>query len=210
MEAKKALVDYINSTLRSSFSPPKKERPNLAGFGISHEKFINIRRNRSIVRDIMRNNAILKFATVLLLLTGLCQGGYDQSGGTGAENLSMAEFASLGSGSQTEGAVLIAGAPQDVATDLGTELAIYSDRAPPSTELRKLQSLDLALYPPTYIYFYGGYLGWNDFKTTFSPSSAGLWIERAAGWSWYATMPLGGWAHELLYVPVASDRKSVV
>jgi hypothetical protein len=152
------------------------------------------------------NQTFIRIVLSFLLLTSLALGGYDISGGTQAKNLSVAEFNSLGieSQGQAEEAALGAGAPQVAATSAGTELAAYTDQAPPAQELGKVLPSDISANYPTYIYYDGSYLGWNDFSATFPTSQPGLWIERAAGWSWYATLPLGGFAKELLYVPAPS------
>jgi hypothetical protein len=137
---------------------------------------------------------------IFLILIGLAAGSYDLGKGVQSKNLSMSDFSALGVESHTDNAVLGAGAPQAPATDAGTELAIYSDQAPPSTEQGKLMSADVSATAPQYIYYDGNYLGWNQFSAIF-PTQPGLWVERAAGWSWYATLPLGGWTTELIYVP---------
>ncbi|MCJ7443076.1 MAG: hypothetical protein MUO26_00845 [Methanotrichaceae archaeon] len=143
-------------------------------------------------------------ALVILLLTGLSLGGFDLAGESKSKNLSMSDLTNLGLESHIENAVPNADAPQAAATDAGTELAIYSDQAPPATDLGKMLSTDISASTPRYIYYDGNYLGWNDFSATFPGNSPGLWIERAAGWSWYATLPLGGWTRELMYVPAPS------
>jgi len=151
----------------------------------------------------MIEKIIFRSLVMLVILTSLAMGGYDLSGETESKNLSFSDFTNLGLDSHTQGAALGAGAPQAAATDAGTELAIYSDSAPPATEQGELLSADLTATAPQYIYFNGNYLGWNQFSATF-PGQPGLWIERAAGWSWYATLPLGGWTRELLFVPEPS------
>ncbi|MDM7913460.1 MAG: hypothetical protein QUS09_10215 [Methanotrichaceae archaeon] len=152
----------------------------------------------------MTNQTLIRIILSFFLLTYLALGDYDVSGGAEAKNLSMAEFNALGIESQAEEAALGAGAPQVAATSAGTELAVYSDQAPSAQELGKVLPSDISANYPMYIYYDGSYLGWNDFSATFPTSQPGLWIERAAGWSWYATMPLGAWAKELLYVPTSS------
>jgi hypothetical protein len=154
------------------------------------------------------NRTFIQIALSFLLLTSLALGDYDISGGTEAKNLSMAEFNALGIESQSDeaalGSALGTVAPQVAATEGGTEVAAYTDQAPPTGQLGKVLPSDISASYPMYIYYDGSYLGWNDFSATFPTSQPGLWIERAAGWSWYATMPLGGFARELLYVPAPS------
>lgn len=149
----------------------------------------------------MTNQTIIWMAVSFLLLTGLSQGGYDISGSTEATNLSLSQFNSVGLGAEPQQAVMQTGAPEATADVAGTELAAYTDQAPPAADLGTLQSANLAANYPMYIYYDGSYVGWNAFTSTFPTDQPGLWVERAAGWSWYATLPLGGWTQELLYAP---------
>lgn len=152
----------------------------------------------------MTNRTFICIALLFPLL-GLCQGGYDISGDMKATNLSLSELGSAGLGAGLGAEPLQAaeetGAPQATADAAGTELAAYTDQSPPSSDLGTLQSADLTANYPMYIYNDGSYVGWNDFSATYPTSQAGLWVERAAGWSWYATLPLGAWTQELLFVP---------
>ena len=154
----------------------------------------------------MTNKTLIRIALSFLLLTGLALGGYDMAGDTEAKNLSIAEFNSLGieSQSQADETALGAIAPQAAATNAGTELAAYSEQAPPKADLGKVLPADVMTNYPMYIYYDGSYVGWNEFSTSFPSNQPGLWVERAAGWSWYATLPLGGWTRQLIYVPAPS------
>jgi len=153
----------------------------------------------------MKNKFFVWMLMASALLAGTALGGYDRSGGTGAENLSMADFSALGAESNTDTAVLETGAPQAAAEDAGTELAVYADQAPPQADQEELLPSSVMVNPPMYIYYQGKHLGWKDFNAVFPVGRPGLWIERAAGWSSYATMPLGSWTRELLYMPTNSS-----
>lgn len=146
-------------------------------------------------------------AALLLALIGLAAGGYNLGTnlGTGvqSENLSLSEVPALEMASRTSNMLSGAGAPQTAAASAGTELAIYSDQAPSAADQGKLMSADLSATAPQYVYYNGDYLGWNQFSAMY-PDHPGLWVERAAGWSWYATLPLGGWTTELIYAPEMS------
>lgn len=152
----------------------------------------------------LTNKALVQIVLSILLLSGLALGGYDLSEGEDAKNMSLAQFDALGTEGLGDEAGLVAGAPQFAATDQGTEVAAYIDRAPSMSELGKVQSFDIGANYPMYIFYDGDYLAWNDFAAEFPSNKPGLWVERAAGWSWYATLPLGGWTQELLYVPYPS------
>jgi hypothetical protein len=45
------------------------------------------------------------------------------------------------------------------------------------------------------------------FHQIFPAKSPVLWVDSSAGWSWYATCPVGDWVQELIYVPVNGTAK---
>jgi hypothetical protein len=139
-----------------------------------------------------------------LLLCSISLGGLDQSGNSGAENLTISEFSALAPASNLESAFVDTGAPQATSGDAGTEIAAYTKQVPPVTDLKKLMPSAVLKSPPRYMYYNGDYLAWNDFTTTFPANNPGLWIERAVSWTQYATLPWGGWTRELIYLPQAS------
>jgi hypothetical protein len=147
---------------------------------------------------------LFRIAIATLLLCSISLGGLDQSGNSGAENMTISQFDALVPSGNLESAFVDSGAPQATMEDAGTEVAAYTDQAPTATDLKTLMPSAVLANPPRYMYYNGDYLAWNDFSTTFPSSSPGLWIERAVSWTLYATMPWGGWARELLYVPQAS------
>ena len=105
----------------------------------------------------------------------------------------------------TGSAIADAMAPQVPATQPESQqLALYISEPPVKTDLQGLRPFNVKVSPSTNVFYDGSYLKWNGFISQFPSTSAGLWIERSAGWSWYATMPLGGWSRELLYVPIVS------
>jgi hypothetical protein len=140
----------------------------------------------------------------LFFFTGIALGGYDLSGSTGAENLTATDPTVQSLETDTGSALADALAPQVPAAQPGTQLALYVSQNPIKTDLEGLMPFNVEVGPSTNVFYKGTYMGWNGFTSQFPSTSAGLWIERSAGWSWYATMPLGGWSRELLYVPVAS------
>jgi len=116
----------------------------------------------------------------------------------------MSDFNALvpeGSGDFTAS---ILDAPMAVASSAGSDAAAYTQQAPPASEQRLLQPSAILSTPPQYMYYSGKYLSWSDFSATFPGNQPGMWIERAVGWTTYATLPWGGWARELLYVPTPS------
>lgn len=140
----------------------------------------------------------------LFFFTGLALGGFDLSVSTGAENLNAADPIVQSLETDTGNALANAMASEVPATESGTENAFYTTQSPVTTELNGLNPFNLQSDPSTYVFYKGNYLGWNGFISQFPSTSPGLWIERSLSWSWYATMPLGGWVRELLYIPVPS------
>jgi hypothetical protein len=147
---------------------------------------------------------LFRIAIATLLLCSLSLGGLDQSGNINAKNMTISDFSALVPVSDVQDALVETGAPQAISAVGGTEIAVYTEQAPPAADLKKLMPSAVLQSPPRYMYHNGDYLTWNDFSATFSGNSPGLWIERAVSWTLYATMPWGGWARELMYVPQAS------
>jgi hypothetical protein len=48
---------------------------------------------------------------------------------------------------------------------------------------------------------------WTSFYQVFPANSPALWVSSSAGWSWYATCPVGSWVQVLMYVPVTGTMK---
>lgn len=147
---------------------------------------------------------LFRIAIATLLLCSISLGGLDQSGNSGAENMTISQFDAMVPSGNLESVFVESGAPQATSEDAGTEVAAYTDQVPPANDLKTLMPSAVIANPPRYMYYNGDYLAWNDFSATFSSNSPGLWIERAVSWTLYATMPWGGWSRELLYVPQAS------
>lgn len=146
---------------------------------------------------------LFRIAIATLLLCSLSLGGLDQSGNINAKNMTISDFSALVPISDVQDALVNTGAPQATSAVGGTEIAVYTEQPPPAADLKRLMPSAVLQSPPRYMYYNGDYLAWNDFSATFSSNSPGLWIERAVSWTHYATMPWGGWARELMYVPQA-------
>ena len=142
----------------------------------------------------------LKIILAYFLLVSFSFGGLDQAGQVDAKNLTISDFDAMVQESDAD-IIASAGAPLETSADLGTETAVYTTQAPPSADLGKLMPSAVQNSPPMYMYYNGDYLAWKDFSTVFPRSRPGLWIERAVSWTQYSTLPLGGWARELIYVP---------
>jgi hypothetical protein len=150
------------------------------------------------------NRNFVWILTTVFFLMGIALGGYDLSGSTGTENLTAANPIVQSLETDTGSALANAMAPQAPATESGTEIAFYTTQSPTKTELKGLMPFNAQSSPSTYVFYKGSYLGLNGFTSQSPSTSPSLWIERSVSWSWYATMPLGAYARELLYVPVPS------
>lgn len=151
----------------------------------------------------MINRTYIWTLIALFLSAGIALGGYDLSGSEKAEKLSISSSALQGLEVDAE-TLAAAQVPQMIATEAGTEQAFYTTQTPTKNELKTLLPFDIDVSPVTHVFFKGSYLGWNGFAAQYPGAFPGLWIERSVSWSWYATMPLGSWARELLYVPTTS------
>ena len=92
-------------------------------------------------------------------------------------------------------------------TSTNTVTAIYHPQAPPITQQNVVLSYDIQTAPPAAVYYNSAYMPWTSFYQVFPASSPALWVSSSAGWSWYATCPLGSWAQELMYVPSMGSMK---
>jgi hypothetical protein len=84
----------------------------------------------------------------------------------------------------------------------GAVTAIYSTQAPPAGQQNVLLSYNVQISPPSAIYYNETFMPWTSFYQTFPAKSPVLWTASSAGWSWYATCPVGNWVQEMMYVPV--------
>ena len=92
-------------------------------------------------------------------------------------------------------------------TSTSSVTAVYYTQAPPVAQQNVLLTYDIQTAPPTAVYYSGTYMPWTSFYQVFPASSPAIWISSSAGWSWYATCPLGSWVQELIYVPTTGSMK---
>ena len=85
--------------------------------------------------------------------------------------------------------------------------AIYTPQAPPVTQQNVVLSYNVQTTPPTAVYYSGTFMPWTSFYQVFPASSPALWVSSSAGWSWYATCPIGNWVQELMYIPYTGSMK---
>lgn len=152
----------------------------------------------------MTDHKFIKIVVTILLLTGLCLGGLDQTGSKGSKNLTLSEFNAQVPQDSLGASLSELGAPKTAATIAGSDVAVYSAQVPPSAKQKTLQPSAILSKPPKYMYYGGQYLPWSKFSVAFPGTQPALWIEKAVSWSMYATLPWRGWTQVLIYVPTAS------
>ena len=84
----------------------------------------------------------------------------------------------------------------------GAVTAIYSAQAPPAGQQKVLLPYNVQASPPSAVYYNETFMPWTSFYQIFPAKSPALWIASSAGWSWYATCPVGNWVQEPMCVPV--------
>ena len=99
------------------------------------------------------------------------------------------------------------GAYPGAPSSTGAATAIYSTQAPPDSQQKVLLSYNVQATPPSAVYYNETFMPWMSFHQIFPAKSPVLWVDSSAGWSWYATCPVGDWVQELIYVPVTGTTK---
>jgi hypothetical protein len=122
---------------------------------------------------------LFKIMIAMFLLCSLSLGGLDQSGNLDTLNMTASEFSSLVPSSDVQSSFVDTDAPDIAAVDGGSEIAVYTDGTPLSTDIGRLVPSQIQSSPPQYMYYNGNYLAWNNFVAAFPSNKPGLWIERA-------------------------------
>ena len=85
--------------------------------------------------------------------------------------------------------------------------ARIAQSAPPASQQQKLVAYNINSEQPSSVYYSGKSLSWSTFSSTYIGGSPAFWLDTASGWSWYATLPLGGWMRELMYIPASGSLR---
>lgn len=88
-----------------------------------------------------------------------------------------------------------------------TGLAAYTQAAPPASERQTLLTYNTAAGQMQPVYYSGTYVPWSSFTGGYPGSYPLFWAASQSGWSWYASLPLGAWVQELMFIPVAGSVK---
>ncbi len=150
----------------------------------------------------------------MIVLSILCTGTILAGLGV-SQNQSTVTIGSMPSGVTigTPQSVVTVGAPQQAYAPSGTRIgsgaqisqtqgtfpmAVYSQQAPSANEQGTMLTYNQSLVGS--VYSNGTYVPWSGFMPGVNPI---FWIETSQGWSWYASIPMGSWARELMYIPTA-------
>lgn len=91
---------------------------------------------------------------------------------------------------------------QQTATQQGmTSTLAQTFQAPQPSDQRTLLSYNILANQPASVFYNQVMLPWQTFVSTFPKNMPMFWINTQAGWQWYATCPLGGWAQEIMFIP---------
>ncbi len=85
--------------------------------------------------------------------------------------------------------------------------AALCQQAPPFSQLKKLLRYDIESTGKAPIYYGGSYRPWKGFSGPFPKNAPLFWASTSRGWSWYASLPLGSWVQELMYIPESGTLK---
>lgn len=85
--------------------------------------------------------------------------------------------------------------------------AALCQQAPPSSQHKRLLRYDIESVGQTSIYYSGSYHPWKGFSGPFPKNAPLFWAATSQGWSWDASLPLGSWVQELMYIPESGTLK---
>jgi hypothetical protein len=85
--------------------------------------------------------------------------------------------------------------------------AEYSTQAPLSSQQMSLVSLDTSTSRPRSVYLRGDQMSWNDYAGISSQASPIFWAATSSGWTWSASLPLGSWSRQIIYVPMPGNLR---
>jgi len=75
-------------------------------------------------------------------------------------------------------------------------------QAPQSADQQTLLAYNILQYQPGYVFYNQIMQPWQTFVAMFPKNMPMLWVNTQVGWQWYATCPLGGWAQEIMFIPM--------
>lgn len=146
---------------------------------------------------------------VIVIVLSILLSGTALVGMVGAQNQSMVAIGNVPSGitvGTPQAGVTVGSVPAGVTigsvAQTGVQgtfpMAVYSMQAPAANMQRALLTYNQSLTGS--VYSNGTYIPGSSLMPGASPI---FWVETSSGWSWYASVPLGSWARELMYIPTA-------
>lgn len=82
-----------------------------------------------------------------------------------------------------------------------TNAAALTYQAPQSSDQQTLLAYNTLANQPNSVFFNQVMQPWQTFVASFPKNMPAFWVNTQAGWQWYATCPLGGWAQEIMFIP---------
>lgn len=79
--------------------------------------------------------------------------------------------------------------------------AAQTFQAPQSSDQQSLLAYNILSNQPSYVFYSQAMQPWQTFVSIFPKNMPMLWVNTQAGWQWYATCPLGGWAQDIMFIP---------
>ncbi|MFZ2472625.1 MAG: hypothetical protein WAW52_11885 [Methanothrix sp.] len=82
-----------------------------------------------------------------------------------------------------------------------TSPAAQTFQAPQATGQQEALIYNILANQPVAVFYAQAVQPWQTFVSIFPKNMPMLWVNTQAGWQWYATCPLGGWAQEIMFIP---------
>lgn len=74
-------------------------------------------------------------------------------------------------------------------------------QAPEAAGQQEALTYNILANQPVAVFYAQAIQPWQTFVSIFPKNMPMLWANTQAGWQWYATCPLGGWAQEIMFIP---------
>ena len=138
------------------------------------------------------------FAIILILCilgSGTALAGFGENQRTADRSMSMPEAGATSAAHARDLPILTATAKTQAMP------AALCQQAPPSSQQKRLLHYDVESTAKSLAYYNARYLPWNGFSGSIPKNAPLFWVATSEGWSWDASLPLGAWVQELMYIP---------
>jgi hypothetical protein len=82
-----------------------------------------------------------------------------------------------------------------------TSPAAQTFQAPKASGQQEALTYNILANQPIAVFYAQAVQPWQTFVSMFPKNMPMFWANTQAGWQWYATCPLGGWAQEIMFIP---------